>query len=280
MSNRPSIEVVLPSRGLPYDGLIPHGVMNLHSMTTAEEKLFAGISKRADFETVIDNLIRNCSDIPKGLKPEDLYVGDRAFLMMNIRAASYGAMYGFNLTCDNCKARWDHEIDITKDLEVREAPEDHEDPFKVELPISGDTVTIRLFRGYDERLIIKYVDQQNRKVDIRKVGDPGYTYRMALHLLAVDSANDPNDTFDETTAKGQILGLAMKYIDSLAAGDSSAIRDELEARTPGIVLAVETSCPKCDHAVETGLPITAEFFRAKSAAGLRDRPRVVSRSPR
>lgn len=281
--NRPGTEVFLPSKGLPYGGLLPNGSVEVISMTTTDEKMFAGISKKMDFENVIDTLIRRCTKLPAEIKPSNLYVGDRVFLMMYIRAVSYGTQYGFKVQCTECQARWDHDLDIMNDLEVRELSDDHQDPFKIELPINGDTVTLKLFRGDDERSIIRYVDQQNKKVNLKQIGDPGYTYRLALHLLGVDSSSDPNDTFSEESlaAKpGALLACSIDYIDKLAAADSSVVRDEIEARTPGLNMLIEMECPKCLHGWTMGMPITADFFRAKSTAGVRTTARVVPRSAR
>ena len=268
----------MPSKGKPYGDRIPHGLITVYSMTTQEEKLFAGISKKIDFENVIDALIKRCSGIPDSLRPGDLYVGDRVFLMMNIRAASYGAQYGFKVTCPECRARWDHDLDITKDLEVQEVSEDHQDPFEVELPMTHDLVALRLFRGDDERAIIQYVDRQNKRVNIRQIGDPGYTYRMSLHLMGVKSNSDPSTNFDIESCQekpGAFQALATEYIESLTAQDSSVIREEIDNRTPGLVLAMEMNCPKCDADFPLSLPLSADFFRAKSTSGPRTSARVV-----
>ena len=252
-------------------------------MLTTDEEMFAGISKRGDIETVIDSLIVRCTNLPKDLKPDMLYSGDRVFLMMNIRAASYGANYGFKATCPECQARWDHSMDMLADLEVQEVPEDHQDPFDLELPQNGDTVSLRIARGYDERAIIKYIDRQNKKVDIRKVGDPGYTYRLSLHLMGVTSSTDPNLSFSADNLAerpGVFHSMAIRYIEALTAMDSSAIRQEIDNRTPGISTAIDLECPKCNHEWRLGLPLTADFFRSKPASGVHTGTRVVSRVPR
>jgi len=282
MENRTGTEVFLPSRGFPYGSLITNGRMEVYSMTTLEEKMFAGITKKIDFENVIDQLIRRCSSLPQNMRPGELYVGDRSYLMMNIRACSYGAKYGFSITCSKCNARWDHTMDVTEDLEIREASDGHEDPFKITLPHNGDEVTLRLFRGDDERSVIRFIDQSNRKVNVRQIGDPGYTHRLALHVVGVEVAKDPSKSFSAEVCKnpGSLIAEATVYIEGLSAIDSSLIREEIDNRTPGLILAMEVQCPKCPSIEEVGMPITADFFRAKSTGGLRTTTRVVSRSAR
>lgn len=268
--------VVLPSLGKPYNGLVPNGEVTVYTMKTTEEKLFAGLNKASDFENVIDTLISRCTSIPKELKPSELYVGDRVFLMMNIRAVSYGIMYAFKASCSSCRAGWDHQIDLTKDLEVKEVDSDWEDPFEIELPQSGDRVTLRLFRGRDERRVIEFVDRSSRKVNLKSPGDPGYIYRMALHVVGVMSTEAKNSFGGVGIDPADVLPPALIWVENLSAMDSSAIREELEARTPGILLSVEYDCPKCGTDLTEPLPVSPAFFRSTSSAKVRTTTRVLS----
>lgn len=279
---RAGAEVTLPSRGKDPQtkDVIPGGVLTVYSMKTTDEKLFGGITKRSDFESVVDTLIRRCSNLPESIKPEKLYIGDRVYLMLNIRAASYGAPYTFQVQCQNssCRATWDHTIDITKDLEILDVSDEHSDPFKLELT-NSDTVTLRLFRGEDERAILNYIDRQNKRVNLKQMGDPGYIYRLALHLCGVDS-DDPQGSFTEETFNqpGAFLAHSQEYIESLSARDSSLIREELDNRTPGVKLALDLTCPKCGSEFDIGLPLSADFFRASgTTTNVRSRTGVVPR---
>lgn len=275
---RPGSDFTLPSLGKPYGDLIPGGVVSIKSMTTTEEKLFGGLSKLADFEKVIDTLITRCVKLPKEIKPDDLYTGDRVFLMMQIRNVSYGSLYDFTATCSNCRAKWDRQIHLEQDLTVQEVSDDWQDPFELELPISGDRIKLRLFRGRDERRVIEYVDRNTRKVNINQIGDPGYVYRMALHLVSVESDDDERSIPEADQSK--ILPDAIMYMENLAAGDSSAVRDELEARTPGMLLRVENECPKCGEVTDEPLPVSANFFRASTPRRTHTTARTVSRTVR
>lgn len=272
---RPGSSFNLPSLGKPYGDLLPGGKINIYAMKTTEEKLFAGLNKPGDFENVMDTLITRCTDLPKELKPSDLYTGDRTFLMMYIRAVSYGVVYGFEAHCTGCGQKWDHSIDITKDLEVKEVTPDWEDPFEIQLPYSGDRVKLRLFRGDDERRVIKFVDRSTRKVNIRNAGDPGYIYRMALHVIGVTS-DDPKRTFGgEDVDQAEILQDAQMWVEKLDAPDSSAIREELDIRTPGIILSVEYDCPKCGRDMTEPLPVSPSFFRSTPTSRVHTRSRAV-----
>lgn len=280
MTERLGQKFRLPSLGKAYGDLLPDGEIEIFAMKTTEEKLFTGLTKAQDFENVIDTLIARCTSLPKELKPADLLTGDRVFLMMFMRAVSYGNYYGFQARCgmDSCHHKWDQTIDLTRDLEIKEldACEPFEDPFEIELPDSNDRVKLRLFRGRDERRVLDYVDRQSRKVDIRKQGDPAYLYRLALHVVGVVS-EDPKRTFGgEGTDPGETLADALVWVEKLVAPDSSAIREELEARTPGIVLSVEYDCPRCGENQTMPLPVSASFFRTAPSARVHTRTRTVS----
>lgn len=270
---RPGQDAILPSLGKPYKGAIPGGLVSVYAMRTTEEKLFAGLTKATDFENVIDRLIVSCSSIPKELKPSELYVGDRTYLMMQIRAASYGIMYGFQASCQ-CRAKWDHSIDITKDLEVKELDDTWEDPFTIELPYSKDRATLRLYRGRDERRVIDFIDRSTKKLNIKNPGDPGYIYRMALHVVGVESQDGRSSIGGVDADPAETLSAAMIWVESLYAPDSSAIRDEIESRTPGIILNVQYECPKCGTDISEPLPVSPNFFRATSAVKVRTTARA------
>ena len=279
-SNGVGVLVKLPSKGKPYEGQIPNGELTVFSMKTPEEKMFGGISKRMDFENVIDALIRKCSNLPKDFRPEKLYIGDRTYLMMMIRAASYGALYNVKIQCESCKAQWDQSIDIMKDLEILDVPDDHTDPFEIELPC-GDLITLRLFRGEDERSIITYLDRHNKKLNLKTIGDPGYIYRLALHVVGMKSSVDPSRNFDADlcTIPGSLFANAQAYIENLSANDSSAIREEIDLRTPGIKLQLDITCPKCSHDFELALPMSADFFRAtRTTTGPRSKAGTIPRA--
>lgn len=281
--DRPGAVISLPSLGRPYGGLLPDGKLTVYAMKTTEEKLFGGLGKRSDIENVLDILIRKCSDLPDALAPKDLYIGDRLYAWLGIRAASYGAQYAFQVSCKSCRHKWQHKLEnLLEDLEVQEPGLDHEDPFDLELPQSGDVVTLRLLRGVHERLIMDYVERSTKKLNTNVPGDPGYIYRHALHVVAVKSATPGQSFGGPDMPIKAVVGPAMEWFENLYAQDSDVIRQELMARTPGVNLEMVIECPKCREDNETVLPMTADFFRSGPdyEPGSRTTTRTVSRVQR
>lgn len=281
-SERPGMDVLLPSLGKPYGGSVPGGLVTVSAMRTVEEKLFGGLTKRGDFETVIDTLIKRCVSLPDKIKPEDLYLGDRVFLIMQIRAASYGVNYTFRATCESCQGKWDHQVNLTEDLEVREVQDDWEDPFEIELPYSGDNVTLRLFRGTHEKMVVDFVERQHKRVNTKTVGDPAYVYRHALHVVQVKS-KDPEQCFGGVDSDiRDTIGPAMQWFEQLVAQDSSEIREAIDSRTPGILLSQSVDCPKCGVENQVVLQMTADFFRSRpsTSSGVHTATRTTARDAR
>ncbi len=94
-----------------------------------------------------------------GNKPIDwgsVLQGDRFFTLLNIRALTYGPEYGFAVSCRNCRARIEWEVNLRK-LPVRSlAPESREafmagNRFETTLPSAGNRVWFKLVTGDDER---------------------------------------------------------------------------------------------------------------------------------
>lgn len=243
-------------------------------MKTVDEKLFGGMTKRSDMETVVDQLIRRCSSLPKEFDPLDLYIGDRVFLMINIRAASYGTKYNFTSQCPSCNAKAPFEVDLTTDLEIQELQDDYDDPFTVTLPHSQDVVTMKLFRGREERRVIQFVEGLQKKGNVQQLGDPAYVYRLALHINSVESADEKRRV--NPGSPKDIMAQAIRYIENLDAPDSSAVREEIDSRTPGIILAVNLDCRSCGNNWDTSMPMSADFFRSKGRSGGHTAARTVS----
>lgn len=262
---RPGKQVTLPSLGAPYEGKLPEGTCTVFAMKTIDEKLFAGINKRADFEDVIDQLITRCTSIPKELPPRELYLGDRLYLMMAIRMVSYGIQYAFQANCPSCNARQQYDVNLDSDLEVKYLDEAvWSDPFEVTLPHSGDKVHLRLFRGEDERKILQYTDKQLKGK--AAIGDPAYVFRLALHITQVVS-NEADRTL-LPDPKG-IINKAIRYVENLDAPDSSAIREAIDEATPGMLMALNLSCRSCGNSFDLTLPMSGDFFRSRTTAGVR-----------
>lgn len=262
-------ETVLPSKGLAYDGKIPGGKVSVSPMTTREEKALASNGSGANLN-IVDLLIGRCVHGMDEMKPGDLLVGDRAFLMMVIRAASFGQDYQFQMTCDLCRAQFLHTVKIPNDLEMIELKDNFKEPFEVELPMSKIKLKLRLLRGNDEADLTKLQKTVFKRIDSSVDGDPLYSVRMVKHIVSAEipSKTEGGEPTIIENGPEQERRLVNLY-ETLPARDGMALRDCLSEHDCGINTELEFSCPSCKDSFNAILPVKLEFFRPGGNKGIR-----------
>jgi hypothetical protein len=236
--------VSLPSKGLFYrPEQLTEGKVEVAPMSAREEKLVAGM-RGSNIEEVIDSLLSRCIKSP--ITPDELIVTDRFYLLLALRANSYGETYPVELTCPYCEVKGKYEIKIPGELEVQEAlPEDRE-PFRVKLP-SGIIIGFRLLRGKD----LKDIKNNSEKAVSKGwagEGEPSYLYRLAKQIVSVNGK-----TLD--------MLVAQELVSRLSARDSACLKNAYDKKTPGVITTIKKSCVSCTKEIQTELPMTAEFFR-------------------
>lgn len=243
MSERSYGSLTLPSKGLLYEGKLPGGVIEFYDWGTDIEELFAGSS--ASTNALIDAVIKRTMKT-QDIKPEELLSGDKLFIFFMCRSKAYGAEYGFPYRCSNCGFQSRGSIRIPDDLEVIELDDDAEEPFEVELPISGDTLGFRLMRGKDEIEIEKYVTRIFKKSN--PIGDPGYKYRWAKHIVTINGQEVEN------------VMKAQEYVSKMTARDSQAFRKKIDETEPKFNFEIDVTCKKCGNEDSMILPLGREFL--------------------
>ena len=260
-------EITLPSKGILYEGKVINGKVQILPMTTREEKMIASAGKNAGM-SIIDTLINRCVEGAGGMKADDFLVGDRAYLIMAIRAVSLGDNYEFSLQCESCNTKSRQEVQIPNDLEVIHLKDGFEEPITVELPYSKWVVKLRLLRGKDEKDIAHFSERAYRNINAEKTGDPAYTYRIAKQIVSINpTPEDPEAEIVNSDAESmkQICALYEK----LPARDGVAIRDALSENDCGVDTDIEYHCPKCGYNGVMMLPMQIEFFRPGGNRGVR-----------
>lgn len=268
-------EVVLPSKGRLYGDLLPDGRVIVTPFSTKEEKLLA-TSGGKSAEQLLDYFIRGCvltasgEKWPSNIPPNKMLIVDRLYLLMMIRSVSYGRLYYYEFRCEDCGKRSQGQFDIW-DRPVEAIPDDFEEPFEVDLPMSGHTLGLRLYRGVDEVAIGKFLKQRNRQV--RKAGGAGnedddYQYRLARHIVTIDE-NEVD------------LNAALTLVEEeLRAPDTLEMKNALDDAAFGMDISVEPDCTHCNYPNgPMEVPMTGEFFRPRrrrSSSGADPRGAAVS----
>lgn len=243
---RPYASVKLPSLGLFYDqSVVKDGCVELCPLSAREEKLIAGIQGH-NVDDIIDTILQRC--MKTEIDPDDLLVTDRFYLLLMLRANSYGEEYGFELTCGKCNKPSRHSVNIPSSFEITWADPDKPYPFIVELPQSKLSISFRLLTGKDTKSIKAAADKDEKK-NLSGPGDSSFLYTLAKHIVAVNGKKPAN------------FLVTLELVGRLSALDTRVLRDSFEEHTPGIIPVINVKCSFCGTEIETGLPISAEFFR-------------------
>ncbi len=237
--------IELPSLGIFYDpSIILNGGLEVRPLSVQEEKLIAGMNQ-ANVDDVIDTILSRC--LITTIDINDLLLSDRYYMLLMLRANSYGQEYNFTLTCGSCNVASKYSVNIPGDFTIKNPPENAKEPFEVLLPESKINLSFRLLRGRDEKIIRKHKDKENKKGFVA-MGDPAYTYSLALPIVMVN-----NQTIDIMTA--------IQLIERLPVKDIAYFRQVIDENTPGVITTVTKNCNACGKELVADLPMTSEFFR-------------------
>jgi len=180
--------------------------------------------------------------------------GDRFFVLLQLRALTYGPDYAFAVPCQNdaCRSRIEWELSL-HDLPVRLLSPESRDAFVVGnkfeciLPDSQVKVWFRLLTGADERRL-----PQVR----RNARDRILSAMLAMRLVEIDGV--------EPRRKRQ-------FIEDLSLRDADFLVDEFDRVDCGVETDIEIECPECFAVQELELPFEKTFFMPGKARARRRR---------
>ena len=237
----PSEVIDLPSEGKLYPEGSPlrEGKIEVKYMTAKEEDILTSqnlIKKGLVIEKLLDSLI-----LTKGVKSEDLIIGDKNALMVAARILAYGPEYPCEVTNPNTGEKFTHTFNIA-DCPFLKLPKGVDgNNFEFELPVSKQKITFKLLTGKDERMISDELDR------IRKLGTqvlPELTTRLRYLITSVDG-NDEKSTINS-------------FVENMLSKDSLHLRQEITKISPDIELEQEVELE--GETVKVGIPMTVNFF--------------------
>ena len=237
----PSEVIDLPSEGKLYSDGSPlrEGKLEIKYMTAKEEDILTSqnlIKKGLVIEKLLDSLI-----LTKGVKSEDLVIGDKNAVMVAARILAYGPEYTCNITNPNTDEKLTHTFNIA-DCPFIKLPKDVDgNNFDFELPVSKQKITFKLLTGKDERMINGELDK------IRKLGTqviPELTTRLRYLITSVDGETKQN--------------VINSFVENMLSKDSLSLRQEITKVTPDIDLSQEIDIE--GDTVKVDIPMTVNFF--------------------
>ena len=238
----PTEVIDLPSKGKVYskDSPLSSGKLELKYMTTREEDILMSenlIKKGIVIDKLLDSLI-----VTKGVKQEDLVLGDKNAVLVASRILAYGPEYTAEVTNPkNQEETVNHTFDLSE-CPFKELSKDvdyTDNSFNYTTDIGKTKIKFKLLTGADEALIEK---------DLKQSAKYGYstdiTTRLRYTITEVDGDSKP-ETITEFTQ-------------NLLARDSVALRKYIADISPDIDLTSEIEIG--GETVSVSIPLTVAFF--------------------
>ena len=240
--------VALPSRGYFYsDPSIRDGNVDITPLTAKDMKLVAGITGK-NIDDVVDTLLKRC--VISNIDPNELLTADRYFLLIMLRANSFGSGVNISVVCPNqkCKKTSTLVLDLIKDYDIISVKEGAKEPLQFELPVSKVLVTYRLPRGKDIKLIDAMDETLKKEAPEGSVGDPLLTTSVAMLINTINGVAVPEE-------------FRVAAVDTFPAGDFLALKRDMDTNTPSLTSSTTKKCLHCGNEIEVGSPLqSAEFF--------------------
>jgi len=238
----PTEVIDLPSGGKVYikDSPLSSGKLELKYMTTREEDILMSenlIKKGVVIDKLLDSLI-----VTKGVKQEDLVLGDKNAVLVAARILAYGPEYTAEVANPkDSEETVSHTFDLSA-CPFKELPQDvdySDNSFDYTTDIGKTKIKFKLLTGADEALIEK---------DLKQSSKYGYstdiTTRLRYTITEVDGDSKP-ETITEFTQ-------------NLLARDSIALRNHIKEISPDIDLTSEIEIG--GETVSVSIPLTVAFF--------------------
>ena len=238
----PTEVIDLPSQGKVYskDSPLHEGKLELKYMTTREEDILMSenlIKKGVVIDKLLDSLI-----VTKGVKQEDLILGDKNAVLVAARILAYGPEYTVDVTNPkNQEETINHTFDLSQ-CPFKELPKNVDytnNSFNYITEIGKNKIKFRLLTGKEEALIEK---------DLKQSSKYGYntdiTTRLRYTVTEVDGDSKPETITD--------------FTQNLLARDSIALRKYIADISPDIDLTSEVEIG--GETVSVSIPLSVTFF--------------------
>jgi hypothetical protein len=180
--------------------------------------------------------------VTKGVKPDDLVIGDMNAIMVAARILAYGKEYPTQLLCNSCEHKFEHNIDLAKLDMITPTEKSVNGEYSVTLP-TGIQLTYKLLTRGDERAIRNEIDAL-KKLD--SMVEAETTTRLRYMLTSVDGKRD------KVTIK--------QFSENMIIKDLRALRDHIRAVSPDVNFDIDVTCPSCNIVNKVRLPFGANFF--------------------
>jgi len=234
-------EIPLPSEGLLYAGgkktiKVSYMTSKCENVLTSPNLIRSG--------RVLDKLMEMCVKDPE-IKVGDLLTGDRNQIMIFLRSTGYGNKYPVRIMDPETGIEFDTEVDLDllKTKGIDGTPDENME-FSFTLPLSKKKLKFKLLTSNEEELILRKVEDLMKLTGNDGIS-PLLTTRLSTMVTEIDGKRD-NIYIDG-------------FIENMIAGDSLALRLEIDKVEPGVNMEYEFTSPT-GHKFQQIVPLNADFF--------------------
>lgn len=219
--------------------------------------------------------------VPK-LNWRDVLMGDRSHALLEIRAATFGQEYDFQVSCESCTQRYGWELELSA-LERKPLPEASFEKIRsktnrFEIDISdGKVLAFKLPTGVEEIAVAKL---KGGPQSTRRLGpvDAIWLQTLGIYVRAYDGAVPEGVNRHSDKLEGED-GVAMhpipggptgirRYLEDLDVTELQEVQEKIQSFDCGVETKIETICEHCGWQQWIELPFQRSFFarRAKKPA--------------
>lgn len=170
-------------------------------------------------------------------------VCDQFYALAAVRIATYGSEYVFPVQCESCSHKYEWSVDIEKDLDVYDLPEESRtkiksgsNRFETELGEHKITFCLQTIAGQGE--LKKKLQRSQSKI---------LTTSMMQRIVQVN----------ELTTKSEIENFLLNV---LGFDDQLELMLQFEEVDGGFETSFEVACPSCAHEETVNIPFEGEDF--------------------
>ena len=180
-----------------------------------------------------------------------MLVGDKNAILIQARIDGYGSDYTTQVACPACQSRQKFTFDLEESLLMRETKEDcnaaqtDRGTFIITLD-NGWEVEFRALTGFDENKFTKLAENK------KKAGLAATPIQDQLNAMIVSvSGHEDRSTISQA-------------VQHMTGKQSRAIREAYAKSIPSVELKSQFSCGSCGTTTEMEVPMTADFFWART----------------
>ena len=230
-------------------------IVKFKPLTTGQLKSMLAYENKTSFtqqEEAIDKLILS-TITSEDFNIDDLYLEDRAFLLIEIRKKTRGEVIEFTNTCSECGSQTLNRVDMN-DMPVRKKPDEIDDVVYL-----NDDISVKLkhiTRGEQKHL---RPNIGKNKTETQEVAE------IQIHTLACGIVS-------VTTSDGEETDLTLRdrvfLLENIPTSQFEIIKNWFDDNSFGIQFVYTVNCNSCSRSQEVDVPLDNFFFQLNYSSAI------------